>query len=92
MLTLKFSIGKKKRMRDCRKLMVHDCIIVLHLILTLLSLSSYKLQWPQARLNKTNYLCYVCGAFMTIARVQIITPLLSTAYFHYFECKVGDQD
>ena len=24
-LALKFSIGKKKRMRDCRILMVHDC-------------------------------------------------------------------
>ena len=25
MLALKFSIGKKKRMRDCRILMAHDC-------------------------------------------------------------------
>ena len=25
-LALKFSIGKKKRMRDCRILMAHDCI------------------------------------------------------------------
>ena len=24
-LALKFSIGKKKRMRDCRILMAHDC-------------------------------------------------------------------
>ena len=27
-LALKFSIGKKKRMRDCRILMAHDCITV----------------------------------------------------------------
>ena len=27
-LALKFSIGKKKRMRDCRILMAHDCIFV----------------------------------------------------------------
>ena len=26
-LALKFSIGKKKRMRDCRILMAHDCIL-----------------------------------------------------------------
>ena len=26
-LALKFSIGKKKRMRDCRILMAHDCIV-----------------------------------------------------------------
>ena len=28
-LALKFSIGKKKRMRDCRILMAHDCIMYL---------------------------------------------------------------
>ena len=26
-LALKFSIGKKKRMRDCRILMAHDCSV-----------------------------------------------------------------
>ena len=26
-LALKFSIGKKKRMRDCRILMAHDCTL-----------------------------------------------------------------
>ena len=27
-LALKFSVGNKKRMRDCRILMAHDCIIM----------------------------------------------------------------
>ena len=27
-LALKFSIGKKKRMRDCRILMAHDCTYI----------------------------------------------------------------
>ena len=27
-LALKFSIGTKKRMRDCRILMAHDCIYI----------------------------------------------------------------
>ena len=43
-------------------------------------------------LNKTNSFCYVCGEFTTAAHRQTITPLLSTAYFHYFKCKIGDQD
>ena len=29
-LALKFSIGKKKRMRDCRILMAHDCTLQRH--------------------------------------------------------------
>ena len=43
-------------------------------------------------LNKTNSFCYVCGEFTTAAHRQTITTLLSTAYFHYFKCKIGDQD
>ena len=31
-LALKFSIGKKKRMRDCRILMAHDCILLLETV------------------------------------------------------------
>ena len=34
-LALKFSIGKKKRMRDCRILMAHDCTFNERIILQL---------------------------------------------------------
>ena len=43
-------------------------------------------------LNKTNSSYYVCGEFTTVARRPTMTPLLSAAYLHYFECKIGDQD
>ena len=33
-LALKFSIGKKKRMRDCRILMAHDCTVAAHMLVT----------------------------------------------------------
>ena len=35
--------------------------------------------------NKANSFCYVCGVFTTVAQRQ-------TTYFHYFDCKFGDQD
>ena len=43
-------------------------------------------------LNKANYFCYECGDFTTVAQHRTITSLLRTAYFHYFDCKIGDQD
>ena len=43
-------------------------------------------------LNKANSFCYVCGDFTTGAQRRTITSLLRTAYFHYFDCKIGDQD
>ena len=43
-------------------------------------------------LNKANSFCYVCGDFTTVAQRRTITSLLGTAYFHYFDCKIGDQD
>ena len=43
-------------------------------------------------LNKVNSFCYVCGDFITVAQRWTITSLLKTAYFHYFDCKIGDQD
>ena len=42
-------------------------------------------------LNKANSFCYVCGVFTTDAQRRTITSLLRTAYFHYFDCKIGDQ-
>ena len=45
-----------------------------------------------ACLNKANPFCYVCGDFTTVAQRSTITFLLRTAYFHYFYCKIGDQD
>ena len=43
-------------------------------------------------LNKASSFCYVCGDFTTVAQRRTITSLLRTAYFHYFDCKIGDQD
>ena len=43
-------------------------------------------------LNKANSFCYVCGDFPTVAQRRTITSLLKTAYFHYFDSKIGDQD
>ena len=43
-------------------------------------------------LNKTNSFCYVCGDFTIVAQRRTITSFLRTAYFHYFDCKIGDQD
>ena len=43
-------------------------------------------------INKANSFCYVCGDFTTVARRRTITSLLRTAYFHYFDRKIGDQD
>ena len=43
-------------------------------------------------LNKTNSFCYVCGNFTTVAQRRTFTSLIRTAYFHYFDCKIGDQD
>ena len=43
-------------------------------------------------LYKANSFCYVCGDFTTVAQRRTITPLLRTAYFHYFDCKIGDHD
>ena len=43
-------------------------------------------------LNKANSFCYVCGDFTTVAQCWTITSLLRTAYFHYFDCRIGDQD
>ena len=43
-------------------------------------------------LNKANSFWYVCGDFTTVAQHRTITSLLRTGYFHYFDCKIGDQD
>ena len=43
-------------------------------------------------LNKANSSCYICGDFTTVAQRRTITSLLRTAYFHYFDCKIGNQD
>ena len=38
------------------------------------------------------FLLRVCGDFTTVAQHRTITSLLRTAYFHYFDCKIGDHD
>ena len=43
-------------------------------------------------LNKANSFCYLCGDFTTVVQRRTNTSLLRTAYFPYFDCKIGDQD
>ena len=43
-------------------------------------------------LNQASSFCYMCGKFTTVAQRRTITSPLRTAYFHYFDCKIGDQD
>ena len=43
-------------------------------------------------LNKANSFCFVCGDFTTVAQRRTVTSLIRTAYFHYFDCKISDQD
>ena len=43
-------------------------------------------------LNKANSFCYACGDFTTVAQRRTIPSLLRTAYFHYFDSKIGDQE
>ena len=43
-------------------------------------------------IDKANSSCYGCGDFTTVAQHRTITPLLRSTYFHYFDCKTGDQD
>ena len=44
----------------------------------------------QGGLNKANSFCYVCGDFATVSQCRTITSLHRTAYFHNFDCKIGD--
>ena len=43
-------------------------------------------------LNKANSFCYVFGGFTTVAQRRTIISRLRTANFHYFDCKIGDND
>ena len=38
------------------------------------------------------FLLHVWGTSQQLHSVEHITSLLRTAYFHYFDCKIGDQD
>ncbi|GFO39812.1 hypothetical protein PoB_006631700 [Plakobranchus ocellatus] len=42
--------------------------------------------------NKADSFCYICGLFTESNRKVTLSPLVNTAYFHYFGCRVGDQD
>ena len=43
-------------------------------------------------LNKASSFWYVYGDFITVAQRRTITCLHRTANFHYFDCKISDQD
>lgn len=42
--------------------------------------------------NNADSFCYICGLFTDKRYKTVLSPLVKTAYFHYFGCKVGDQD
>lgn len=47
---------------------------------------------PRQCLNKSDNFCYICGDVTFAAQKRPMTPLVKTAYHHYFGMKVGDQD
>jgi hypothetical protein len=47
---------------------------------------------PRKCVNAVDNFCYVCGEMTFAAQKRTISPVVKTAYFHYFGVKVGDQD
>jgi len=47
---------------------------------------------PRVCLNQLNLFCYVCGAFRPKSQQRKVTALVNTSYYHYFGCKLCDQD
>ena len=43
-------------------------------------------------MNQPNLFCYVCGAFTPKRQQRKVTALVKTSYYHYFGCKLCDQD
>jgi hypothetical protein len=43
-------------------------------------------------LNKADCFCYICGLFTSSSQQRNLTASVKTAYYHYFGCKVGNQD
>ena len=42
--------------------------------------------------NLVGNFCYICGETTFSSQKRTMTPLVKTAYQHYFGTKVGDQD
>ena len=47
---------------------------------------------PRKCVNLVNNFCYICGEITFSSQKRNLTPLVKTAYQHYFGMKVGDQD
>lgn len=47
---------------------------------------------PRKCVNSVNNFCYICGEITFSSQKRNLTPLVKTAYQHYFGMKVGDQD
>ena len=47
---------------------------------------------PRKCVNSVNSFCYICGEITFLAQKRNLTPLVKTAYYHYFGIKIGDQD
>ena len=47
---------------------------------------------PRKCVNLVDNFCYTCGETTFSSQKRTMTPLVKTAYQHYFGMKVGDQD
>lgn len=47
---------------------------------------------PRKCVNSVDSFCYICGEITFLAQKRKMTPIVKTAYEHYFGVKVGDQD
>ena len=47
---------------------------------------------PMKCVNLVDNFCYICGEITFSSQKRTMTPLVKTAYQHYFGMKVRDQD
>ncbi|KAK5643931.1 hypothetical protein RI129_007776 [Pyrocoelia pectoralis] len=45
---------------------------------------------PRKCVNSVNNFCYVCGEVTFASQKREFTPLIKTAYYHYFYCKIHE--
>ena len=50
------------------------------------------IKMPRKCVNLVNNFCYICGEITFSSQKRNLTPLVKTAYHHYFGMKVGDQN
>lgn len=45
---------------------------------------------PRKCVNSVDNFCYVCGEVTFASQKRELTPLIKTAYYHYFDCKIDE--